>query len=336
MHDNRAVLFTGPAGSGKTWLAVEAARREIAQGRSGRLICFNRMLAQHLRQDLASLTGLRVATFHQDAMRISGLAASPDAGPEFWDGELPDRAVEVLLETPSEAGDFLIVDEIQDLARQPCLDVLDLLVTGGFQSSRLLLFGDFERQAIYDRGDGRELLRTRIPRLAAYGLTVNCRNLPRIGTVVKRLSHMTPGYRRFRRPDDGADPEFIPIRQGADQSTALADAVGQLKDEGFSLDEIVVLSPLRSGSAAETTADTWLRQILRPADGRPPRPGQLRYSTIHAFKGLDAPAVIVTDLDAATVPNFEALLYIGLTRATDRLFALIDTQTLRAVHGRNA
>lgn len=175
MHDNRAVLFTGAAGSGKTWLALEAARREIAQGHSGRLICSNRLLARHLRHELANLTGLRVATFHQEARRISGLTAAPDAGAEFWDGELPDRAIERLLEDPSEAGDFLIVDEIQDLASQPCLDVLDLLVKGGFQSGRVLLFGDFERQAIYDRADGRELLRTRIPGLTAYGLTVNCR-----------------------------------------------------------------------------------------------------------------------------------------------------------------
>jgi hypothetical protein len=336
MHDNRAVLFTGPAGSGKTWLAVEAARREIAQGRSGRLICFNRLLAKHLQHELADLTGLRVATFHQEARRISGSTAAPDAGAEFWDGDLLDQAIEALLEDPSEADDFLIVDEIQDLARQPCLDVLELLVTGGFEAGRVLLFGDFQRQAIYDRGDGRDLLRARIPGLAIYGLTVNCRNLPRIGTVVNRLSHMSPGYRRFRRPDDGVDPEFIPLRPGADHSAALADAIRQLKGESFNLDEIVVLSPLRSRSAAETTTDTWLRQILRPADGGPPQSGQVRYSTIHAFKGLDAPAVIVTDLDAGAVPNFEALLYIGLTRATDRLFALIDTQTLRSVHGGNA
>ena len=67
-----------------------------------------------------------------------------------------------------------------------------------------------------------------------------------------------------------------------------------------------------------------------------PRPGQLRYATIHAFKGLDAPAVIITDLDEATSPNFESLLYIGMTRATDRLTALIEKQTLRTAHGGHA
>jgi hypothetical protein len=35
MQHNRAVLFTGPAGSGKTWLAMEAARREIELGQGG-------------------------------------------------------------------------------------------------------------------------------------------------------------------------------------------------------------------------------------------------------------------------------------------------------------
>ncbi len=114
---------------------------------------------------------------------------------------------------------------------------------------------------------------------------------------------MKPGYRRFRRPDDGADPEFIPIPRGQDQSAALAEAVRALRDDGYRLDEIVVLSPLRHGSTAETTTDPWLRQVLRPADGLAPRAGKLRFSTIHSFKGLEAPAVIMTDLDEANVPE---------------------------------
>jgi superfamily I DNA/RNA helicase len=57
---------------------------------------------------------------------------------------------------------------------------------------------------------------------------------------------------------------------------------------------------------------------------------------VQAFKGLEAPAIIVTDLARQSVPNFESVLYVGLTRATDRLVALIDSETLKTALGGNA
>ncbi|MGA3539033.1 NERD domain-containing protein [Micromonosporaceae bacterium DT194] len=334
MQHNSKVLFTGPAGSGKTWLAMEAARREVAEGRTGRLLCYNRLLGQHLSAQLGEYPGLRVSTFHQELLRLTGAALPSGANDRFWDHDLPCRATDVLLDgLNSEEGEFLIIDEAQDLARPEFLDILELLVQGGFAEGRVRVFGDFERQAIYGSGGGPDIFRARIPGLASYQLTVNCRNLPRIGAAVERLSHLVPGYRRFRRPDDGADPEFIPVLLGVDQSMALSQVVQQLQDEGYQLDEIVILSPLRNESAAERVTDPRLRQILRPAAEATPLPGKLRYTTISAFKGLESPAVILTDLDARGSSSFEAILYVGLTRATDRLFALIDPETFRKLNG---
>jgi superfamily I DNA/RNA helicase len=57
--------------------------------------------------------------------------------------------------------------------------------------------------------------------------------------------------------------------------------------------------------------------------------GEHRTGTIHSFKGLEAPAVILTDIDDGTVPGFEALLYVGMTRATDRLTMITARGALR-------
>lgn len=334
--DNHAVLFTGPAGSGKTFLAMESARREIATKKQGRLLCFNRFLGKRLASDLAGLEGLSISTFHQELLRLAAVDRVPGgAGPAFWNEELPERALEALTDSGSSLlSEFLIIDEIQDIATDPYLDVLDLMVAGGLKEGRLLLFGDFERQAIFDNETGRDRLRSRAPYLPTHKLTQNCRNLPRIGYQANLLSHLQPGYKRFRRQDDGIDPIFRQYQAGQDQSTLLTAAIRGLKDDGYELREIVVLSPLRDASTAATTSDSWLRQILKPADGLAARPGQVHYSTIHAFKGLEAPAVVVTDLDKTmTTDNFDSLLYVGLTRATDRLVALIEASTLRHAVG---
>ncbi|WP_448006151.1 NERD domain-containing protein [Agromyces bauzanensis] len=334
MADNRAVLFTGPAGTGKTLLACEAVRRESLQGRAGRLMCFNAFLGRQLRDSFTEIDGVTAGTFHSQLLEIAGLKAAPtNAGPDFWDGELIDIAIEVMLEWEDDArADFIVIDEIQDLARPAVLDVVDLLLRGGLARGRMLLFGDFDRQAIYESGDNRPLLRERVGDLTTFALKVNCRNLPRIAHATETFN-VFPGYQGYRRQDDGIAPTFVRFDRGADQSVKLASAIKSLRDEGYELSEIAVLSTRRADSVAANSTDTWLRQILVPADGRTRQAGKVIYSTIHAFKGLEASAVVLTDLDRDLAAPFEALLYIGITRATDRLVALIETSTMRSLLG---
>lgn len=326
MSDNQSVLFTGPAGSGKTFLALEAARRELAIGRKGNLMCFNKLLGRRLAADITE-PGLSVGTFHSQLLALTGLKAPSDASQLFWSSDLPQRAVEVLVELDEPPADFLIIDEIQDLLTEPYLDVFELLVKGGLSGGRVLMFGDFERQAIYDDGRGRELLKDCAPHMPSHRLTVNCRNLPRIGFSVNFFSGLTPDYERFRRDDDGTNPVFLKYVRGEDQSALLRQAVEALREESFDLSEIVVLSPLGADSVAATTSDPWLKSVLVQADGDTIKKGKIRFSSIQAFKGLEAPAVIVTDLDRRNVPNFESILYVGLTRATDRLYGVIEEST---------
>lgn len=328
MAENRSVLFTGPAGSGKTFLAKEAARRELAAGRRGRLLCFNRFLGQQLKADMPDDPALTLGTIHSQMLGLVDSRGQVEPEADFWTHRLPADALEVLLDAGDEAqGDFLIIDEIQDLLHEPYLDVLDLMVKGGLRAGRVLMFGDFERQAIFGGGSDREMLTSRIPHVPTSKLVMNCRNLPRIGFSVNIFSGLKPGYQHFRRGDDGFNPVWLKYRRGEDQSTQLREAIDALRDDNYQLNEIVVLSPLGRESVAASTTDNWLRQVLKSADGPSRRRGEVHYSTIHAFKGLEAPAVIVTDLDRELVPNFESLLYVGLTRATDRLYGLVESST---------
>jgi hypothetical protein len=134
--------------------------------------------------------------------RLANIAPPKGATFSFWERDLVELATDRLLEA-DHTLDYLIVDEIQGLAKPKYLDVLDLLVKGGLAGGRCLLFGDFERQALYELEDGREAIRARMPALAVHALTANCRNLPRIGTAAELLAGLSPGYKRFRRQDDG-------------------------------------------------------------------------------------------------------------------------------------
>jgi superfamily I DNA/RNA helicase len=48
---------------------------------------------------------------------------------------------------------------------------------------------------------------------------------------------------------------------------------------------------------------------------------------VHRYKGLESPVVIVTDVDGVS-PDWEDLLYVGMTRATERLIVLTSLEEL--------
>ena len=79
-----------------------------------------------------------------------------------------------------------------------------------------------------------------------------------------------------------------------------------------------MLSSKNSGSAADLVKDKWLGSLLSTSHIGGAN-GRVQAFTIQAFKGLERPAVILTDLEDAPEDLFRALTYVGATRATDRL-----------------
>lgn len=326
---NERALIEGPAGTGKTVLAFEEARRASALGARTALLCFNQQLAAYLRSEAKALRlhGVEISTLHALMRRIvmeSGQADSIGAGDEeYWTHTLPDVALSVLIDQ-APRFEFLIVDEAQDLAEPAYLDVMDALLGGELTGGCWRMFGDFERQAIYSvepaEAIGKVLARTRD--VARYRLRRNCRNTPRVAEYIVRLGGLQPGYTRVLRPDCG--PEGTPrtsfYSSHDQQADLLRAAIDDLVAAGeFSADDIVVLSPVVD-SCARRLSESRAGSPVVPLPSR--RKGASSYGTVSAFKGLEAPVVILTDIEEVGTPRAQRLFYVGISRATDRLRVL--------------
>ncbi|WP_230194661.1 nuclease-related domain-containing DEAD/DEAH box helicase [Streptomyces coriariae] len=210
--DNRRCLVRGAAGTGKTFVAVEAARRFAGGGLKVLLCCFNRQLGQWLKEEVAGVSGITAVHLHS---YMAGLAPSArpmtGSGEGFFTEELPDLALEALLELEGPPFDVLVVDEAQDLMRESYLNVLDSSLRGGLSSGQWLAFGDFTRQALYEcDGEGVEALHRRTAgEPAVFLLRHNCRSVPDITFYVEATSDLDPGYAGTLRPSNDRRAEHL-------------------------------------------------------------------------------------------------------------------------------
>ena len=330
LEGNKRLLFEGQAGTGKTLLAIEAARRLSNAGQRVALVCFNRLLAGWLRKQFDRDDSIWVGSLHSLLLEVASTAVPESAGPDFWARELPDIALaNALSDGVLPRFDALVIDEAQDILRDQYLDVLDALLDRGIRAGSWRMFGDFLNQAIYGAPvSPLAVLATRCPSdIASYVLTENCRNPPRIAEQLSLLSG-APRYRRVLRPDNGLDGELRLYADDDEQQSQLNESLGSLKGAGYRPNEIVVLSRFAAGVVKRVPARGWTARVC-PLDAE--TPACLRAGTVHSFKGLEAPVVIVTDIDRIGDAEADAILYVGMSRATERLVVLASTATRDAV-----
>jgi hypothetical protein len=323
---NPRALVEGPAGTGKTVLALEEARRASAEGQRVLLTCYNQQLAQMLKATAHEL-GLNatVGTFHSVLREIAndpGPAAHPDIPVQrYWSEYLPSRATERLLESKP-IYDILIVDETQDVAQEAYLKAMDGLLTGGLGQGQWRMFADFERQSLYT-STPKEALRqifARAANVARFRLRRNCRNTPRIAEYIVRLGGLDPAYSRILRPDSGTagTPRTFFYRSGGEQEALLMEALDELINvDCFADEDIVILSPVNRSCASAIGGSLGGRALVSLSSGS--HTSSLRFGTIASFKGLEAPAIVLTDIDEVGTAAAQRLFYVGVSRATDRL-----------------
>ena len=169
------------------------------------------------------------------------------------------------------------------------------------------------------------MLQYRLGSAGIISLTRNCRNTRRIALQTSYLSKFD-GYRNLEGQPDGDAVDVRFYRSEQDEASKFAQIMNDLNREGIPAKDIVILGKrrLENWKAAKQSGLPWAIVEAGEANGV-----SVPYSTIHAFKGLEAPVVILAHVDALSDEE-ESLLYVGMSRARARLYTLIDESCRRA------
>jgi hypothetical protein len=326
LHRNRAVV-TGPPGSGKTLLATSIARQLAEGGRRTLLTCFNTRLAEHLRATVGDAPHLTVAHFHRlcvDLAEEAGLTVppAPIAGERaYFEEALP----ELLAQAAERLGpryDAIVVDEAQDFRAWwwPALLALHRHPDDG----TLYLFAD-DSQTLYADGElplgGEDVLPP---------LTANLRNTAAIAEFVSVFFEAdAPAGGAKGQP--GRDVELLAY----DDDEALARLlevvlVNLTEQEGIPVDDIVVLTPPGREKSTLWARRRFGRFVLSDRI----EPDAVLWSTVHAFKGLERPVVILAELGDRHEEDVDRYVRVGASRATHHLIVLARSRVAATIRRR--
>ena len=340
-------LFEGAAGTGKTLLALEHAKRAERSGARVLLVCFNRLLGEWLRQQTED-TEITAGTWHGIARQLilTSSVASEFAEQEreaLKNGnigslfnELYPLYGEVALEEMGSPFDLLVMDEAQDLGDRNTLDFLNLAIHGGLAGGRWTIFGDFTRQALYGEAiDPIEVLSQYSEHFVRARLTLNCRNTRRIAEETTILA----GFEKppFRLGEEtGLAVEYRYWKVPSDLVESLTHVLENLLKEKISIDSIMLLSPRRLENSSLAGIEQISSFPLIDSSQRMMNKSSnaVRFSTIHAFKGLESQVVIIIDIDDVEREHLQSLLYVGMSRAQSLLILMINERARKAVEFR--
>jgi hypothetical protein len=319
------VEVRGGAGSGKSFLAMEQARRLAQKGQRVALVCYSHGLASYLERVTAAWPRRHrpgyVGEFHALGV-LWGAPEGPDESlrtdetVKFWEHDLPLQMTDLATQLePGHRFDSIVVDEAQDFADawwDPLLAALKDDQTGG-----LYVFTD-EGQRVFNRHGSPP-----VP-LVPLILDQNVRNTKQIANAFQPL---VDHPMRFLG-GDGPAVKFVACSR-EDAMDAGDDEVELLLEQGWRPEDVALLTtgtrhPEQKERQAAGNAAYW--DSFWDAD-------QVFYGHVLGFKGLERRAVVLVVNEVSALERSRERLYVGLSRARDELVVCGDPDFIREVGG---
>jgi len=294
LHDQ--IICSGGAGTGKSFLAVETARREIYAGNTVLLVAMHEVFTAYLS-----------AQFEDKLLKICSFSMLKKNIETFADQKF----------------DVLIVDEGQDLMVMENIDVFDRVLIKGIEHGRWRFFMDENYQAgvvgVFDE-DALSFLKSSG---AVYQrLKHNCRNTQQIVYETESTTGANIGETQIK--GDGPPVHYYQVLSKDDEADKLVRHIELLYQDGVELSEMVILSPVKIGlSVVSKIPIKWKKRIdvISKHNVMNPSPGFILFSLISDFKGLERKYVMLVDTEVLDDRKHSlSLLYIAMSRSNAGLW----------------
>ena len=297
LEEQPYAVINGAAGTGKTMIALEKARRHSEVGEKVLFLCFNRFLRDYCK-----------ANYPRDNVvynTIDGFACS------FCGTETADfLLLQDKLESAYYEGHFpfkhIIIDEGQDFG-QDRIEEADIITT-----LETIVLSEEVNGSFYLFYDRNQLVQgKKIPRYISDSdckLTLyrNCRNTENIAITSMRPLGSTSKPKMFAGCVRGESPKVY-ISENIDKQKVFLDNILKQLIEN-KIKDVVILT-------CKTEESSVFSQYC--TDGKYPFDGlQFRFTTCRKFKGLEADAIILVDVTKKGLNKSENLnFYVGASRA---------------------
>ena len=340
LEDAERVIVDGGAGTGKTLLAIEAARRMAEDGKRVLFVCYNKLLASRIRDRTETTTyegELVVRNLHHHFHELIGQSSFASEFKEKYNPKEPDKdklsamyrdlfpeyafyAANELHEPPFDA---IVIDEAQDLLTSSNLEVLGQLLRGGLESGRWCVFLDSQDQVeLYKKMD-----KAALDFLRAHGdrqrLTLNCRNTRPIARDTVLVSK---AKRRARARVDGRPVDFRAYKKRDHWIGQLKRVVDELRTESVPGGYVSVL--LANAPTRNDVRELEALGLVQLTESDVPSLGtttlqQITWSTVHSFKGLENDVVVLVGVRDIEKDRHRSVSYVGMSRARTRLHVIL-------------
>jgi len=338
VRNNDNLFFSGPAGTGKSFLLASAAVELAKAGRKVLIACFSEMMADYYQINYGGHPNIEVYEIANLFLETTAYKSHKKSS-EWFDDELPG-AVLGRFKSSEDVGryDVICIDEFQDIAsKAKVVDAIFRYFKGD---------GDFKPQIILTADDHQQIMRggdwttsfdvakDYFPEITQVTLSENCRQSPGLSDAVYEFLGWDDGKLKHKLSLELPwKLEIVRTKEGQETKDLASILRGLEKD--YSPSQIRVLSPYGASSLignlftreSNGADERWLKSQLRHSSST----GEIRWRSISKFKGLEDDVVVITDINQKAVnwlaevgKNMNEVLYVGMTRAKFHLVLLIS------------